>query len=365
MKALRILLGVLLFVPLLRPTASAQIQPDNFGWQCGPGSQTNCPISLVNGKYVVAWPTTPPMPNLLRLHDSITEWSEIVYQQESNSIVSGGCLTQCNWNDLDAYLDGIAAHPGTTAIETFASIPCWAAGFSLTNCPNKTNVYPHGTNYIPTDLASNPPGGSGFFNAFVTAFVQHCSPNLNCVGPCPHGVVCNATNLIQYFDLWNEWNMTGHWYQAAPPQGCGTTAAACAQLLYYMVAPAVAIIHQYIPNAIILMPSVTMGSPQTYQCDLAAWLNTENTNNNGTHISNVVNWHAYLTAGSGAATNTPEYQWNNFGKNFLAVHYLFDELRASDRAKLRHCWMVHDAVGRFRNQLHRQRGKLFLPDHNG
>jgi hypothetical protein len=250
------------------------------------------------------------MPNLLRLHDSGTEWSEI------NQASSG--TTQWVWTDLDLYLDAIAAHPGTTVMETFTAIPCWAAGISQQNC-TFSRVYTHGTNVIPTDLANNPSGGSPFFNAFVTAFVQHCSTNMNCVGPCPVHQTCNSTDLILYFDMWNEWDISDHWLKGAPPTGCGTSASACAQLLYDMIAPAVSIIHQYIPTAVILMPSATMGSPLTYQCDLAAWLNTENTNNGGTHISKVVNWHAYLTAGSGANTNTPEYQWANFGANFLAV----------------------------------------------
>jgi hypothetical protein len=230
MKTFTFFAGLILLTLCFGPKASAQIQPDNFGWQCGPGKTTNCPINTTNAPDCVleSWPSG--MPNLLRLHDSGTEWSEI--EQMKNTYT---------WCDLNAYLDAIAAHLPRTVIEVFTAVPCWDT--KVTTCG--IGDYPHGTNYLPDDLTST---GSPAFNAFVTQFVQHCSTNMNCVGPCPQGQTCNSTNLIKYFDLWNEWDLNEHWMQGAPPNGCGTTASECGLELYYMVAPAVPIIKQYIPN---------------------------------------------------------------------------------------------------------------------
>jgi hypothetical protein len=135
--------------------------------------------------------------------------------------------------------------------------------------------------------------GSPSFNNFVTAFVQHCSPNNNCV-----------KNLIKAYEMWNEWDLQYHW--------TGTMAQ-----VYQMVKPAVTIIRANVPHALILMPSSTPDSDTGlgYQTDFRNWMNYETANG---RISDWIDWHVYLTT-SDTTTNTPEDQWNKYIVNFLNV----------------------------------------------
>lgn len=219
------------------------------------------------------------MPELLRLHDSKTFWSAM--QQSS---------TSWNWTDLDAYLELLAGHPGEVGTEQFTSVPCWDS--STGQCGIIAN-YPNGTNGYPSDLT---PGGSPSFNAFVAAFVQHCNSNGHCV-----------KDYIQVYQMWNEWNLSVHWV--------GTM-----QQVYWMVAPAVAIVRAKVPNALIIMPSSTPASDTGlgYEADFQNWLNYENTHG---RISDWIDWHLYLTH-TGGTTFTPEQQTANYMTgtgNYLAM----------------------------------------------
>jgi hypothetical protein len=351
-------------VPPPPPPPSGGLQASNFGVQCGIGApiygQINC---QQNG--TIVWPGTQaqqPQPTigLLRLHDAGTYWSQLN--------PSAGTY---DFTALDDWLDLIAQHQPVAVSQVFTWVPCWdasnAAGtvntsgttvtwvsgtqfyvgtywngqtitingtaYTIANVPlsltsltlttsagTQTNVSysmtdpncgvdpvaPSGSSDIPADIT---PSGSPTFNQFVTNYVQHCSPAGNCVGNCPSGQTCASTNLIKYYEMWNEWNIPFHW------TNCGTTSAACAQLLYQMLAPAATIIKQNVPDAVVFMPSTTPASP-TYQCDFLDWLNLEDTNG---HISDWITWHVYLSTPDGSSTNLPEAQWNNYNQNFLNI----------------------------------------------
>lgn len=255
------------------PTVPTQnILATNFGWQCGFGVSTNCPI--VAG--VLTWPTSVAVPKVLRTHDSGSEVSVL-------TPVTDGVY---NWTKFDPYLDAIAAHPGTVGVQQFTSIPCrWAAGGAV--CGQIPN-YGNGTNAPPSDLGTGPMGSSPQYNTFISTFLAHTSTN-------GHSVASN----ISVFQLWNEWNLSVHWN--------GTAAQ-----LYAMIAYPAQLIRAAIPGAVILMPSNSpftgsgangqSGNPIT---DLTTWLNLENTTG---VLSDGIDWHEYLTATS-TTTNTPEVQW--------------------------------------------------------
>jgi hypothetical protein len=97
--------------------------------------------------------------------------------------------------------------------------------------------------------------------------------------------------------MWNEWDTSRHW--------TGNMAQ-----LYEMVAPAVSIIRQNVPNAFILTPSVTGGG----QAELQNWLNYENANG---RISDWVAWHSYLISNS--LPISPEDKWSGSNANFLSI----------------------------------------------
>ena len=255
------------------PTGSIALS--NFGFQCGPGDTADCQGS---GQGIVVWPTSLAQPGLLRLHDAGTQWANIDQ--------GGG---NYNWTELNQWLDAIAKQQPLEVAQVFTWVPCWDAPAPCTAPPTA----PAGTSTPPGDLA--PGVGSPTFNAFVTAFVQHCNANNHCV-----------KDYIRYYEMWNEWDLTFHW--------TGTM-----QQVFDMVAPATTIIRQNVPNAVILMPSTTPDS-LTYQADLQNWLAMEDSNPGG-HISDWVDWHVYLTKGANSATETvsPEDQWSNFNANFLSV----------------------------------------------
>jgi hypothetical protein len=243
----------------------------NFGMQCGLGQTSNCEGS---GSTPIIWPDTQAQPGWLRLHDSGTYWAQL---NPTNS--------SYDWTNLDNWLDMIAQHEPIAVSEVFTWVPCWDAP----TCSAPPTA-PGGTNAPPSDLTAS---GSPTFNAFVTAFVQHCSPNNHCV-----------KNIIKYYEMWNEWDLSFHW--------TGTMAQ-----IYQMVAPAVAIIRANVPGAVILMPSTTPASDTGlgYQADFQNWLNNENANG---RISDWIDWHVYLT-NTDTTTNTPEVQWSNDNQTYLNI----------------------------------------------
>jgi hypothetical protein len=270
------------------PPVTGGIKANNFGMQCGNGDTQDCE-GAANTPTDIVWPTSQAQPGLLRLHDSFTYWS----------IINPSAGTY-SWTYLDAWLDLIAQHQPVSVIQVFTWTPCWDV-----NPPYNAQPYcgidptaPTGTDGVPMDLTAS---GSASFTAFVTAFVQHCSAAGNCVGNCPTGTTCATTNLIQYYEMWNEWDQTYHWV--------GTM-----QQLYQMLAPVVPIIKQNVSNAVILTPSVTKDQP-TYQCDLLNWLNYETANG---ILSDWIAWHVYMSA-TGTTSNIPEVQWADFNQNLLTV----------------------------------------------
>jgi hypothetical protein len=222
----------------------------------------------------IAWPQTQAQPGALRLHDVGTSWSDL----------STGSGTY-DWTKLEAWLDVIAQHRPLAVIQVFSWVPCWDAP----SC-EAPHVAPTGTNAPPKDLTST---GSKAFNDFVTQFVQHCSPAGNCAGECPTGKVCASTNLIRFYEMWNEWNTTVRW--------SGTM-----NQMYEMLAPAVKIIRANVTNAVILTPSTTSGNTTTFQ----SWLNLETTNG---RISDRVVWHEYLN------DDTPEDMWAKYGSVYVST----------------------------------------------
>ena len=252
-------------------TAEEAVTPTSFGFQCGIGDTEECEGS---GWDQIVWPDTQAQPGTIRLHDSGTSWSDL---DQGNGVYS--------WTVLDNWLDLIAQHQPVAAIETFTWVPCYLVPTNKCLAPPTA---PSGTNTPPTDLTAN---GSAAFNAFVTAFAQHCSPHNNCV-----------KNLIKSYEMWNEWDLQFHWTGSM-------------QQVYQMVKPAVAIIRANVPHAVILMPSSTAYSDTGlgYLTDFRNWMNYETANG---RISDWVNWHVYLTTGH-TTTNTPEDQWNKFIVGYL------------------------------------------------
>lgn len=257
---------------------SGPISSSNFGFQCGTGNTLNCknPSPPPQG----VWPTGAT-PGLLRLHDAGTTWSGLN--------PSSGTFT---WNNLDQWLDMIAAHQPLAVAEQFTWVPCWSAQpTQITTCNgNSPPTAPGGSNLPPADLSSM---GSANFDAFVTAFVNHCSAAGHCV-----------KDLIKYYQMWNEWDLQFHW--------TGTLSQ-----LYQMIAPAVAIIRANVTGAIIIMPSTTVfnDTGNGYACSEVAQLNLDATAGpGGTRLSDWIDTHFYLTHTS-TTTWTPEQQWANYIAN--------------------------------------------------
>ncbi len=278
------------------PPTPGVVDASNFGMQCGIGNSVDGHINCQGSPII--WPsaiaTSTPLPGLLRLHDAGTYWSELNPQSGTY-----------DFTNLDAWLDEIAAHEPIAVSQVFTWVPCWdsttGTGPDQNGCGIDPVAGPAGTNGYPNDLTAS---GSPSFNSFVQAYVTHCSPAGNCVGACPSGQTCSGTNLIQYYEMWNEWDLTYHW--------TGTM-----QQVYQMIAPATTIIKQNVSGAVILTPSFTPDSDTGigYQCDFVNWLNYETQNGK---ISDWIAWHSYLTNGNDA-TNTPEVQWATFNQNYVNI----------------------------------------------
>lgn len=254
------------------PTGSIALS--NFGFQCGPGDTADCEGS---SKGIIVWPQTLAQPGLIRLHDAGTQWA--------NMDKGAG---QYDFTELDQWLDLIAQYQ-VEAAQVFTWVPCWAAPAPCTAPPTA----PAGTSTPPSDLTQA--GGSPSFNAFVSAFTTHCNANNHCV-----------KDLIRYYEMWNEWDLTFHWTGTMPQ-------------VFWMVAPASTIIRTNVPNAVILTPSATPDSPTGGPADLQNWLSLEDANLiNGKHMSDWVNFHVYLTTGNNSIA-TPEEQWSTYNANFLSV----------------------------------------------
>jgi hypothetical protein len=213
------------------------ISASSFGFQCGTGKPTNCPN--------FTWPDTIAQPGMIRLWDSQVQWHLLnrapgVYR----------------WNNLDGYLDAIAAHQPRDAMYVFGYTPCWA---TKQDCERAW-----GSRFPPDDLTAN---GSESFNSFVLALVTHCSAAGHCV-----------KDYIKYWEMWNEAN--------APRRWGGSVAQ-----LYQLMAPAIATIRSKIPGAVVLTPPVNHGDTDW----MREWLAQENTNG---RLSDIYSLHIYLQNGT-------------------------------------------------------------------
>ncbi len=205
----------------------------SFGFQCGTGKLTNCPNA--------SWPMTIAQPGMIRLWDSQVQWH----------LLNPGAGVY-DWGTLDKYLDAIAAHQPRSAMYTFGYTPCW-------DTRAKCEVG-WGSTYPPSDLSKN---GSPSFNLFVTALVDHCSQAHHCV-----------KDYIKYWEMWNEANAPSFWN--------GTV-----EQLYSLMAPAIPIIRNHIPGAIVLSPPANRGDTDW----MKNWLNEENSRG---RLSDIFSFHLYL-----------------------------------------------------------------------
>ena len=156
----------------------------------------------VNGlTYGTPWPAVPV--GVLRLWDSNTSWNML---NPSNGTYS--------WTFLDDQVK-LAQENNAQIIYTFGRTPSWATASGA--C---TGSYaPNGCEEAPVEED---------WDAFVTAIVDHVGPG-----------------VIKYWEIWNEANLTGEFWN-------GTNAQ-----LVQMAADARKIIKAADPNAVILSPSET------------------------------------------------------------------------------------------------------------
>lgn len=231
---------------------SGSLTPSNFGFQCGT-QQNACPNE--------AWPSSIAQPGLLRLWDSGTNWNDI------ESTTPGAY----DFSTLDGWLDTIYAQNQSNAWATPIDVILTFGFVSCVEASNTNGQTPKGCIYPPSDF-TNSLAGSQSFNNFVTALVQRCNPNNRCV-----------KDLIKNYEMWNEPNNQFFWHD--------TTTTVGELEIFRMVYPAVAIIRQNVPGAVIMTMASTADAGYTQQ-----WLQYENANPPvaGGTLSDVVVWHQYL-----------------------------------------------------------------------
>jgi hypothetical protein len=220
------------------------LTPSSFGFECGPLLPTNCPNET--------WPATIAQPGMIRLWDSQVQWHLL-----------NPAPGKYRWTVLDAYLDAIAVHQPRDVMYTFGYTPCWDTKGACEG-PRRGSIYP------PSDLTTS---GSSSFNTFVAALIEHCSSAGHCV-----------KDYIKYWEMWNEANA---------PQFWGGTIAQ----LYELMAPAIAIVRNKLPGAVILTPAVNRADVDW----MRGWLNEENTKG---RLSDIFSIHLYLQ------DVTPEKRFN-------------------------------------------------------
>lgn len=229
------------------PMSSTSIPASDWSFECV--NESPCGT---NDTDIGIWPTTMSQPGTVRLWNSGTSWA---------IIDTGTNVAAYDWTNTDTWLDMIAAHQPRAAIYTFGHTPCYIASQPCT--PGRGGTV-SGTYWSPSPPIDLTPSGSPTFNMFVTQLVEHCSAAGNCV-----------KDYIQYWELWNEPNLSHYW--------SGTQTQ-----LYDMLKPAVAIIRQHIPKAIVSTPPVSGGDSDF----MTTWINIENTNG---RISNYYGFHSYLS----------------------------------------------------------------------
>jgi len=245
------------------PPTLGPVDASYFGFQCGSGFVTganNC--TNTPGTHNPTWPTSLAQPGLLRLWDSQVSWSYLMT----------GAGTY-NWQQLDGYLDVIAAHQPMSVNYVFGCVPAFIASGPTGTTPGSCGL--NGSASPPVDLTT---AGSPTFTHFVSDLVNHCSPAGNCV-----------KDLVNGYELWNEANVS---------TGLAIRWTGTQLQLYQMVAPAVAVIHSNVPNARILTPSIVSGPAGSLPAKwMQSWLSIEVQNG---IISNYINIHQYMN------NNAPE-----------------------------------------------------------
>ena len=196
----------------------------------------------INGlTYGTPWPTIPV--GTLRLWDANTSWNML---NPSNGTYS--------WTYLDKQTK-LAQANGAQIIYTFGRTPKWATA----NGACTGSYKPNGCEEAPVEAD---------WIAFVTAITKHVGPG-----------------VIKYWELWNEANLTGEYWN-------GTNAQ-----LVQMAQDARKIIKAADPDAVILSPSETdnytgsTGCTTSNRCG-SAWLNAWLAAGGKSYINGVA-FHAY------------------------------------------------------------------------
>lgn len=183
------------------------------------------------------WNPPTPWPKVgfsgVRLWDTSTSWAEI---EPSKGVY--------DWAQFDAWL-ALAKTHNVDVIYTFGSVPCWAAE----KCAGEWNYGP------PKDLRD--------WDEFVRA------------------VVARANGRIQYYEIWNEPNVSGDWTDRL-----GT--------LLELARHAYKTVKEIDPKAQVLTPSPSIGhcssgSYETPQCWFADYLKA-----GGGCCADVIAFHGYL-----------------------------------------------------------------------
>jgi hypothetical protein len=231
------------------PMSTNPIQPTDFGFACNFDNPVTCKAAK--------WIGTTSQPGTIRLHDTGTTWHRLSPGPKGYK-----------WDNLDLWLDSIAAHQPRAVLFTFNRVPCWNTKEARQACTSRGSP---GSPFPPADLTAS---GSPSFNAFVEAVTKHCSPSGHCV-----------KDYIKYFEMWNEPNARRYW-------------SGSVEELYQMVKPAVAIIRANVPGVLISTPAPFKVENPSWMDE---WLALENRNG---RISDVYGFHAYI--GPGSTWNTED-----------------------------------------------------------
>jgi hypothetical protein len=194
------------------------------------------------------WIKTTSQPGTVRLWDAGVAWSVLE--------TSSGAY---DWSNLDTWLDLIAQHRPTAAIYTFGHVPCF-----ITTGKCSGQGWDDWSPGPPKDLTSS---GSRTLNSFVTQLVYHCSPAGHCV-----------KDYIKYWEMWNEANLPNYW--------TGNVTQ-----LYQLLKPAISIIRNAVPGAVVSTPPVCGGDTAW----MASWMQQENTHG---RLSDYYGFHVYLRDGT-------------------------------------------------------------------
>jgi len=186
-----------------------------------------------------SWPSVPF--SSLRLWDTKTSWAQLN--------PSDG---KYDWNLLDDWLKE-AQHHDVDVLYTFGHTPSWAS-----SRPGEGScAYESGSCAPPNDLPEDGSGSDQHWKDFVTAIVKH------------------SAGRIKYWEIWNEPINVKMWSGTIP------------QMLR-MARDASSIIKSTDPDALLLTPTLAMGTPRA-----KTWTNDYLQGGGGTY-ADALSYHAYL-----------------------------------------------------------------------